>query len=78
MYQLFASKDDLLAASLERRLPLYEEQFSSGLRDAVTPRERILSVFERLEKFSAQPEYAAAPSSRRWSNSRTPSTRRER
>ncbi|MFF4350280.1 TetR/AcrR family transcriptional regulator [Streptomyces sp. NPDC001530] len=61
MYQLFDSKDDLLAASLERRIPLYEEQLTPGPQDPATPRERILGVFERLEKFSAQPEYRGCP-----------------
>lgn len=61
MYQLFASKDDLLAASLERRIPQYEEQLAPEAGEAVTPRERILGVFERLEKASALPEYRGCP-----------------
>jgi AcrR family transcriptional regulator len=61
MYQLFASKDDVLAASLERRIPSYAQQLSPGPRDAGTPRERILGVFERLEKLSAEPEFRGCP-----------------
>ncbi|GAA4081565.1 TetR/AcrR family transcriptional regulator [Streptomyces shaanxiensis] len=61
MYQLFASKDDVLAASLERRLPAYEARLASGARDAGTPRERILHVFERLEKASTEPAYQGCP-----------------
>src|SRR5882757_2979802 len=57
MYQLFAGKDDLLAASLERRIPQYEEQLTPDPSEAVTPRERILGVFERLEKTATLPEY---------------------
>jgi AcrR family transcriptional regulator len=61
MYQLFASKDEVLAASLERRAPEYERRLFPGLPDAATPRERILEVFERLEKWSAEPDYRGCP-----------------
>jgi AcrR family transcriptional regulator len=61
MYQLFASKDEVLAASLERRAPEYERQLSPGPQDPGTPRERILYVFERLEKVSAEPDYRGCP-----------------
>ncbi|MCK8433253.1 TetR/AcrR family transcriptional regulator [Streptomyces sp. D2-8] len=61
MYQLFASKDEVLAASLARRLPVYEERLAPGPQEAGTPRERILHVFERLEKVSAEPAYRGCP-----------------
>ncbi|MFJ3305239.1 TetR/AcrR family transcriptional regulator [Streptomyces sp. NPDC086549] len=61
MYQLFDSKDEVLAASLERRRPWYEAQFEPADPDAVTPRERILYVFERLAKASADPGYHGCP-----------------
>jgi len=61
MYQLFASKDEVLAASLECRLPHYEAQLAPGPRAAGTPRERILYVFEQLEKRSAEPDYRGCP-----------------
>ncbi|MFD9937708.1 TetR/AcrR family transcriptional regulator [Streptomyces massasporeus] len=61
MYQLFASKDEVLAASLARRLPAYEERLAPGPQDAGSPRERILHVFERLEKASAEPAYQGCP-----------------
>ncbi|SDP06047.1 transcriptional regulator, TetR family [Streptomyces sp. cf386] len=61
MYQLFASKDEVLAASLERRLPVYEARLASGAQDAGTPRERILHVFEQLEKASTEPAYQGCP-----------------
>lgn len=60
MYQLFASKDEVLAASLERRAPGYAALLTPG-EDVGTPRERILYVFERLEKLSAEPEYRGCP-----------------
>ncbi|WP_405889000.1 TetR/AcrR family transcriptional regulator [Streptomyces sp. NBC_01136] len=61
MYQLFESKDDVLAASLERRIPRYEEQIAVDPGVVVTPRERILGVFARLEEFSVRPEYRGCP-----------------
>ena len=61
MYHLFASKDEVLAASLERRAPGYAAQLTPGPEDAGTPRERVLYVFERLEKLSAEPEYRGCP-----------------
>ncbi|WP_406168150.1 TetR/AcrR family transcriptional regulator [Streptomyces sp. NBC_00996] len=61
MYQLFAGKDDLLAASLERRIPRYVEELTPVPGEAVTPRERILGVFERLEKTAALPEFRGCP-----------------
>ncbi|MFG2793634.1 TetR/AcrR family transcriptional regulator [Streptomyces sp. NPDC048419] len=56
MYQLFASKDEVLAASLERRAPGYAAQLAPGERDALTPREGILHIFEQAERLSAGPD----------------------
>ncbi|ALV31778.1 TetR/AcrR family transcriptional regulator [Streptomyces sp. CdTB01] len=61
MYQLFDSKDEVLAASLERRAPGYAAQLMPGPEDAGTPRERILYVFEQVEKASVGPEYQGCP-----------------
>nr|WSY49662.1 TetR/AcrR family transcriptional regulator [Streptomyces sp. NBC_00886] len=61
MYQLFDSKDEVLAASLERRAPGYAAQLAPGPDDAGTPRERILYVFERVEKVAAEPDYLGCP-----------------
>jgi AcrR family transcriptional regulator len=61
MYQLFASKDEVLAASLARRLPAYEERLAPGPQEAGGPRAKILHVFERLEKVSAEPAYRGCP-----------------
>ncbi|MGP4016245.1 TetR/AcrR family transcriptional regulator [Saccharopolyspora sp. 5N708] len=61
MYQTFASKDDLLVASLEeyaqRYLRLY---FPEDLR-AEPPRTLILRVFERLEENSTRATYVGCP-----------------
>ena len=61
MYQLFESKDEVLAASLERRAPGYAAQLTAGADEADTPRERILYVFERAEKLSAESQYQGCP-----------------
>jgi AcrR family transcriptional regulator len=61
MYQLFDSKDEVLAASLERRVPGYSAQLVPGPTDAGTPRERILYVFERTEELSTAPDYQGCP-----------------
>jgi AcrR family transcriptional regulator len=61
MYQLFDSKDEMLAASLERRRPRYEAQLTPPEAEAATPRERILFVFERLEQASVHPDYRGCP-----------------
>ncbi|MET7682372.1 TetR/AcrR family transcriptional regulator [Streptomyces sp. NPDC005423] len=61
MYQLFESKDDVLAASLERRAPGYAAQLTPAEPDAATPRERILDTFARAERLSAAPEYRGCP-----------------
>ncbi|MDC2954349.1 TetR/AcrR family transcriptional regulator [Streptomyces gilvifuscus] len=61
MYQLFESKDEVLAASLERRAPGYAAQLMPGPEDAGTPRERILYVFEQVEKASVRPDYQGCP-----------------
>ncbi|MFJ3230842.1 TetR/AcrR family transcriptional regulator [Streptomyces sp. NPDC086787] len=61
MYQLFDSKDEVLAASLEERIGWYEALFTPADPDACTPRERILHVFERLAEVSADPGYHGCP-----------------
>jgi AcrR family transcriptional regulator len=61
MYQLFASKDDLLAASLERRAEAYVAELLPAPDEGRTPRERILHVFERVESQSVGPEFHGCP-----------------
>ncbi|MEW2513350.1 TetR/AcrR family transcriptional regulator [Streptomyces sp. NPDC046870] len=61
MYQLFDSKDDMLAASLVRRMPAYEARLTHPDPASVTPRESILYVFEQVEKGSVEPEYHGCP-----------------
>ncbi|MFJ8487413.1 TetR/AcrR family transcriptional regulator [Streptomyces sp. NPDC094038] len=61
MYQLFDSKDEVLAASLERRRPWYEAQLRSPDAESATPRERIGYVFRRAEESAAAPGYCGCP-----------------
>ncbi|WP_371596815.1 TetR/AcrR family transcriptional regulator [Streptomyces sp. NBC_00564] len=60
MYQLFTSKDDVLAASLERAALTYWEALSPR-NDGRAPRARILHVFEQLEALSGSPTYRGCP-----------------
>ncbi|MFI6369736.1 TetR/AcrR family transcriptional regulator [Streptomyces sp. NPDC050546] len=57
MYQLFESKDELLAASLEGQAASYTAQLLPDMNDDRPPRERILHVFGQLESHSTLPEF---------------------
>jgi AcrR family transcriptional regulator len=49
LYRLFASKDDLVAAYVERAQSAYREWFAEAVApDGRSPRERILAVFDAL------------------------------
>ncbi|MFI6275379.1 TetR/AcrR family transcriptional regulator [Streptomyces sp. NPDC050988] len=61
MYQLYASKDEVLAASLERRAPEYARQLDIGADDTRPPRARILHIFELLEQASTKDDYRGCP-----------------
>lgn len=57
MYQLFDSKDELLAASLERGASAYAARLLPGADDGRSHRERILHVFEQVELQAGAPEF---------------------
>ncbi|MEV6339764.1 TetR/AcrR family transcriptional regulator [Nocardia vinacea] len=60
MYQLFNSKDELVAASLERIAPDYQAALLPA--DGVgSPRERILHVFQRLEYLEPVQDFRGCP-----------------
>ncbi|MBL1084487.1 TetR/AcrR family transcriptional regulator [Streptomyces actinomycinicus] len=61
MYQLFDSKDTMLAASLERSIPWYDAQLAHPDPGNATPRERILHVFERIAQASLDADYHGCP-----------------
>ncbi|OHV42936.1 MULTISPECIES: TetR/AcrR family transcriptional regulator [unclassified Pseudofrankia] len=61
MYQLFDSKDAVIAASLDRWARTLRAQMFPAADDARPPRERILEVFEWLEAASADPDFRGCP-----------------
>lgn len=61
LYQLFESKDELLAASLEERAAAFVATLLPAADDGRSPRERILHVFERVESQAGAPEFRGCP-----------------
>jgi AcrR family transcriptional regulator len=61
MYQLFDSKDELLAASLERGAAAYAAWLLPAADDGRSHRARILHVFERVESQATVPENQGCP-----------------
>ncbi|MFI8896117.1 TetR/AcrR family transcriptional regulator [Streptomyces paradoxus] len=57
MYQLFESKDELLAASLKERAGAYAATLLPAADDGRSPRERILHVFHQAESQAGAPEF---------------------
>lgn len=57
MYQLFESKDELLAASLKERASAYAATLLPASDDGRSPRERILHVFAQVEAQAGAPEF---------------------
>ena len=57
MYQLFDSKDELLAASLERGAAAYTASLLPAADDVRAHRERILHVFEQIEAQAGAPDF---------------------
>ncbi|WP_433755582.1 TetR/AcrR family transcriptional regulator [Nocardia sp. CA-135398] len=61
MYKLFGSKDELVAASLERSAPEYQAALLPPADDDRPPRARILHVFERLEYLEPVQDFRGCP-----------------
>lgn len=61
MYQLFGSKDEVMAASLDRRIPVTTARIMPAADDGRSPRQRILYVFERLEESATEPDFRGCP-----------------
>jgi AcrR family transcriptional regulator len=57
MYQLFGSKDELLAASLEQRAESYAARLLPTPDDGRSSRERVLYVFNQLETQADGPDF---------------------
>jgi AcrR family transcriptional regulator len=61
MYQLFRSKDEVIAESLASRGPSYHAALAPGPEDGLSARERILTVFERQDQLVAEGGYLGCP-----------------
>jgi AcrR family transcriptional regulator len=61
MYQLFESKDELLAASLKERASAFVAALLPAADDGRSPRERILHVFEQVQSQAGAPEFRGCP-----------------
>ncbi|MGC4937328.1 TetR/AcrR family transcriptional regulator [Kribbella sp. DT2] len=61
MYQLFRSKDEVIAESLAARGPYYNALLLPSPDDERSPRERILSVFERQDEIAAAVDFQGCP-----------------
>jgi AcrR family transcriptional regulator len=61
MYQLFRSKDELIAESLASVGPGYQQALEPGVEDGSTPRERILTVFEKQDRLTVGAEFFGCP-----------------
>lgn len=61
MYQLFESKDAVLAAALERSAPAVAARLLPPQDPRLSPRARMLYVFERLEEAAQSPDYLGCP-----------------
>ncbi|KUL40182.1 TetR/AcrR family transcriptional regulator [Streptomyces regalis] len=57
LYQLFESKDELLAASLEERSAAFVATLLPAADDSRSPHERILHVFDQLEEQAGAPDF---------------------
>ncbi|MFI9562688.1 TetR/AcrR family transcriptional regulator [Streptomyces rishiriensis] len=61
LYQLFESKDVLLAASLEERASAYVVALMPAADHGRSPRERILHVFGQMESQAGAPAFRGCP-----------------
>ncbi|WP_432841152.1 TetR/AcrR family transcriptional regulator [Dactylosporangium sp. CA-092794] len=61
MYQLFATKDEVIAESLRVHGPAAVAGYFPAADADVSPRERILHVFARLEEQSGSPSFHGCP-----------------
>jgi AcrR family transcriptional regulator len=57
LYQLFESKDELLAASLQERVSAFSATLLPPADDGRSPRERILHLFAQVESQAGAPEF---------------------
>jgi len=56
LYRGFASKEELVAAALQRRQLAWSEVWDQAISRAETPRDKLLAVFEALDEFRSRPD----------------------
>jgi len=61
MYQLFRSKDELIADTLANQGPRYLRALEPGTDDEGTPRQRILTVFQRQDGLTTGDGFLGCP-----------------
>lgn len=61
MYQLFSTKDELVAAALQVTGDTLGPQYLPTEEDSRSPREQILSIFAWLDLISTMPDYGGCP-----------------
>jgi AcrR family transcriptional regulator len=61
LYQHFATKDELVAAALADFGPAILERYVPVDDDVASPRQKILSVFDALRRWSRAPEFRGCP-----------------
>ncbi|NUS43710.1 MAG: TetR/AcrR family transcriptional regulator [Mycobacteriaceae bacterium] len=61
LYRLFSSKDELVAAYLEREFRHYREWFTAAVRSGTDPRTAILAVFDALAAQVGAPDCRGCP-----------------
>jgi AcrR family transcriptional regulator len=57
IYALFPSKDDLVAAVLQRRTRTWNEGLAAATAGASAPREQLLAVFDFLERWFCEDDF---------------------
>ncbi|MGU3293188.1 TetR/AcrR family transcriptional regulator [Williamsia sp. M5A3_1d] len=61
LYEIFGSKDDLMAASLARSIPTYLAVLLPRAEPYSPPRQRILALFDNLEAIISAPTFRGCP-----------------
>jgi AcrR family transcriptional regulator len=61
MYQLFSSKDEVMAAALDKQGPGLAELLLPSPGRPAAPRDRLLHAFRRLEEMALAPDYCGCP-----------------
>jgi len=56
MYRGYASKEELVAAALQRRQRAWLEVWDQAIDRAETPRDKLLAVFDALDEFRSRPD----------------------